>query len=164
MFAILGLAALSVQACSAPRPVEDERSGRNPFVGAWVITRAAVTDPAGTTVNEDPEPGLYIFTERHFSNMLIPGGDRAPFREESTGEERLAAYDNFIADAGTYEYTDTTLTVRNIIAKVPNVMPPYASGPVTYRWRLDGETLALTLRGAWAPVEGQITYTLSRRE
>jgi hypothetical protein len=74
------------------------------------------------------------------------------------------AYDNFIADAGTYEYTDTTLTVRNIIAKVPNVMPPYASGPVTYHWRLDGEALVLTLRSAWAPADGEITYTLSRRE
>lgn len=164
MFAILGLAALSVQACTTPRPAENEQPGRNPFVGAWIITRAAVTDPAGTTVDENPEPGLYIFTERHFSNMLIPGAERVPFREEGTAAERLAAYDNFIADAGTYEYTDTTLTVRNIIAKVPNVMPPYASGPVTYQWRLDGEALVLSLRGAWAPVEGQITYTLSRRE
>jgi len=164
MFAILGVAALSVQACSPPQPVESARPDGNPFVGAWVITRASVTDPTGTTVNDSPEPGLYLFTERHFSNMLIPGAERAPFSPEGTDEERLAAYDNFIADAGTYEYTDTTLTVHNIIAKVPNVMPPYASGPVTYQWRPDGEALVLTLRGAWAPVDGEITYTLSRRE
>jgi hypothetical protein len=164
MFAILALAALSAHACSPPPSVENGRPDRNPFVGAWVISRASITDPGGTTVNDSPEPGLYIFTGRHFSNMLIPGAERAPFSRERTEDERLEAYDNFIADAGTYEYTDTTLTVRNIIAKVPNVMPPYASGPVTYHWRLDGEALVLTLRSAWAPADGEITYTLSRRE
>jgi len=164
MSAILGLAALSAHACSPSLSLENRRPDRNPFVGAWVISRVSVTDPAGTTVNDSPEPGLYIFTERHFSNMLIPGAERAPFSPARTDDERLAAYDNFIADAGTYEYTATTLTARNIIAKVPNVMPPYASDPVTYQWHFDGEALVLTLRGAWAPADGSITYTLSRRE
>lgn len=97
--------------------------------------------------------------------MLIPGPERAPFSQDRTDEERLRAYDNFIADGGTYEHTESTLTASNIIAKVPNVMPPYrTTGPLTYEWRLDGEDLVLTLHGGWAPRDGEITYRLSRLE
>ena len=164
MFLIVGLTVFGVQACTPAQPVESEQAASNPFVGAWLITETSVTDPTGTIVNENPEAGLYIFTERHFSNMLIPGSERAPFSQERTGEERLAAYDNFIADGGTYEYTESTLTANNIVAKVPNVMPPHASGPLTYQWRLDGDELVMTLRGGWALMDGEITYRLSRLE
>jgi hypothetical protein len=88
-----------------------------------------------------------MFTERHFSNILIPNERRALFSGTPTDQERLAAYDNFITDAGTYDATDSTLTTHNLIAKVPNVM---TGGPgITYRYRLEGDTLLLTFRGAW---------------
>ena len=161
---ITGLAVVSVHACTPAQPPESAEAVSNPLFGAWLITETSVTDPTGTTVNENPEPGLYVFTEHHFSNMLIPGSERAPFRQDRTDEERLVAYDNFIADAGTYEYTESTLTAKNIIAKVPNVMPPHASGALTYQWRLDGDALVMTLRGGWAPRDGEITYRLSRLE
>lgn len=105
---------------------------------------------------------MYIFTERHFSNILIPNERRGLFGSTSTDQERLAAYDNFITDAGTYDATDSTLTTHNIIAKVPNVM---TGGPgITYRYRLDGETLVLSFSGGWAPRDGEITYRLRRLE
>lgn len=139
---------------------------RAPLVGAWLITSTSVTTPAGTSLNDSPQPGLYIFTDRHFSNMLIPSSEaRPPLSAARTAEERLTAYDNFIADAGTYELADSTLTVVNIIAKVPNVMPPHRSSRgLTYRYRLRGDSLTLTLRGGWAPPNGEITYRLVRIE
>ena len=139
-------------------------TGSNPFAGAWLITETTTTDDAGTNVNKNPEPGVYIFTERHFSDMLIPGGERVPLGSEWTDAKRLKAYDNFVADSGTYEYTESTVTARNIIAKIPDVMPPHTSGPLTYRWRLDDEDLVLTLTGGWAPPNGEVTYRLSRLE
>ena len=163
MFLVMGLTALGLQACTPAQPVESEPTASNPFVGAWLITETTVTDSTGTTVNENPEAGLYVFTERHFSNMLVPGAERAPFSQEPTDEERLGAYVNFIADAGTYEYTESTLSVDNIIAKVPNVMPPFGFA-MTYQWRLDGDDLFLTFREGWAPMDGEITYRLSRLE
>ena len=163
-FLIIGLTVFGVYACTPAQPVESEPGASNPFVGAWLITETSVTDPTGTTVNDNPEPGLYVFTERHFSNMLIPGSERVRLSPERTDEERLSAYDNFIADAGTYEYTESTLTVDNIIAKVPNVMPPREGFAMTYEWRLDGEQLVITFRDGWAPMDGEITYRLSRLE
>jgi len=133
----------------------------NGLIGAWLIVETTVTTPTGTTTNENPQPGVYIFTERHFSNMLIPNAEgRSPFTEERTDEERLAAYDNFIADSGSYELTDSLLTTHNIIAKVPNAM----NGGFPYRYSLEGDSLVLTFDRGWAPPAGEITYRLVRLE
>lgn len=138
---------------------DGEVSSHTQLIGAWLIAETSVTTPEGTTINENPQPGVYIFTERHFSNMLIPNAEgRPPFSTEWTDAERLAAYDNFIADSGSYELTDSSLTTHNIIAKVPNVM----DASLTYQYSLDGDSLVLTLRGGWAPPDGEITYRLDR--
>ena len=162
---VIGVTIVGLNACRPVERVESQGSIQNPLVGAWLIIATSVTGPTGTTINENPQPGLYIFTDRHFSNMLIPGPERLPFRPDRTDEDRLAAYDNFIADAGTYEFTESTFTVQNIIAKVPNVMPPHRSTKgLTYRWHFEGDSLILTLEGGWAPPNGEITYRLQRLE
>ncbi len=145
---------------------DEEASSRTQLIGAWLITETSVTTEEGTTTNENPQPGVYIFTERHFSNMLIPNKEgRPPFSTARTDAERLAAYDNFIADSGSYELTDSSLTTHNIIAKEPNVMPPYnVDDGLTYGYSFEGESLVLTLRGGWAPPDGEITYRLDRLE
>jgi hypothetical protein len=156
--------AFVVQGGTPAQPAPGGSATLNPLIGAWLISETSTTDHTGTTVNHNPEPGVYIFTQRHFSNMLIPGTARTPFSRPATEKERLSACDNFIADSGSYEYTASRLTAKNIIAKVPNVMPPHSSGALTYEWRVDGDRLTLTLRGGWAPRNGAITYRLSRLE
>ncbi len=98
--------------------------------------------------------------------MLIPSVEqRAPLSAERTDQERLAAFENFIADAGTYESTDSEITVHNIIAKIPNVMPPFRAGAdLTYGYKFEGESLMLTLRGMGWAQGGEITYRLERIE
>lgn len=55
------------------------------LLGAWKITEVSVTSPDTTWTNEDPQPGLYIFSDRHFSNLLVSGTeDRAPAGGEIT--------------------------------------------------------------------------------
>ena len=140
---------------------DGEASSPKQLIGAWLITETSVTTKEGTTTNENPQLGVYIFSERHFSNMLIPNAEgRSPFSEERTDEERLAAYDNFIADSGSYELTDSLLTTHNMIAKVPNAM----DGGFPYRYILDGDSLVLTFDRGWAPPDGEITYRLRRLE
>lgn len=105
--------------------------------------------------------GLYLFTESHFSIMLIDAPEpREPFPPEGpSAEQRLTAYDPFIADAGTYQFDETTLRTRNVIAKVPNVM----TAQIEHQYQLRGDSLTLTFSGAWAPPDGEITYHLARR-
>ncbi len=94
--------------------------------------------------------------------MLIPG-DRArvEWPGEGTPEERLAAFENFVADAGTYEATDSVITMSNIIAKLPWAMNLGGGGP--YRYSISGDTLTLTFGPGWQG-ETEITYRLIRLE
>ncbi len=137
----------------------DERDG---LVGTWRIVETTRTTADSTWVNESPQPGLYIFTQRHFSLMLIPADSpRVVWPADGTPEERLAAFENFVADAGTYEATDSVLTMSNIIAKLPWAMNAGGGGP--YRYRLDGDTLTLSFTPGWLG-ESEITYRLVRLE
>ena len=130
-------------------------------VGAWLITETACSTAEGTVVNEGPQTGLYVFTERHFSLMLIPGAEARPlFSESRTDQERLAAYDNFIADAGTYDVSGDVLTTDNMIAKVPNAM----DGGFPHRYSLEEDSLVLSFEGGWAPPCDELTYSLRRLE
>ena len=159
VFAI-ATAIVLVNGCGQSNNLDTQIESHKGLVGAWLIVETTVTTLDGTTTNENPQPGVYIFTERHFSNMLIPEERRSLFGEERTDEERLAAYDNFIADSGSYELTDSLLTTHNMIAKVPNAM----DGGFPYRYTLDGDSLVLTFDRGWAPPDGEITYRLRRLE
>lgn len=138
----------------------DNASRKNLLVGAWLIKETSVTTTEGTSTDKNPPPGIYIFTDQHFSNTLIPkGGERLPFTDRTTPEEMLAAYNNFIAEAGSYEVTESTLTTHNIVAKIPN----YMNGRIIYQYKLEGDSLRLLLHDdGWAPEGGKILYHLVR--
>ena len=138
----------------------DNASRKNLLVGAWLIKETSVTTTEGTSTDKNPPPGIYIFTEQHFSNTLIPKAEeRLPFTNQTTQDEMLAAYNNFIAEAGSYEVTESTLTTHNIVAKIPNFM----NGRIVYRYKLEGDSLTLILHDdGWAPEGGEIVYQLAR--
>ena len=130
------------------------------LVGAWQIVESATTTPDSSWIDKSPQPGLYMFTDRHFSLMLIPQDTvRAPLIQNATCEERIAAFENFVADAGSYESSDTLIIMKNIIAKLPRAMNGDAGGP--YRYWIKGDSLTLSFSGGWA-AGGKITYRLVR--
>jgi hypothetical protein len=92
--------------------------------GAWRVT--AVTRADGK-VNSSPEPGLYIFTGRHYSIQLVNAPRPSAAGNQSPDKERLAAYDAFTANTGTYEVNGSTLTTRPMVAKNPSVMSGQAT-------------------------------------
>ena len=145
--------------CGPAERSDMEAELRSSLLGAWRITEVSVTSPDTTWTSKNPQPGLYIFSDRHFSNLLVSGTeDRTPFTDETTDEEELAAYQRFIGDAGTYEVSDTELTTHNIVAQDPNFM----NGGFTYRYTVRGDSLVLTFNAGWAPAGGKITYRLVR--
>ena len=126
--------------------------------GVWRVTElwtCAPESPAlplalllGTT-EVDPQPSLCIFTRRHYSFMLArpdlslaetQGDQRGP---GPTDAEKVAAYDSFDAHSGTYDLVGTTLTLQPVIAKAPD---PFGRRPISFSYRLDGDTLWLTFR------------------
>ena len=158
---LLALTACQQSASQLPDQAgEQAQTADNPLAGAWRITEASVTSPDTSYTDTDPQPGLYLFLDRHYSTLLVPGPERASFTDETTDAEMLAAYENFIANTGTYTVSDSTPTLQHIVTKFPNVM----SDTLTYTYQVEGNTLRLTLSGvAWAE-EGEIQYTLARVE
>ena len=112
--------------------------------GVWHVVERSFTSPDTSWTVSDPQPGQYFFGETHFSVQEIrESGPRALFAEHTTGLERLAAFDVFHAHAGTYEVTDSTLTIVPTLAKSPNSMDGRG---YSYDYGIDGNRLTITGR------------------
>lgn len=122
--------------------VSAQSSKKKPIEGAWKVTEIVVTGANASNV-ANPQPGLIIFARKHYSVMWVPGNQpRSLFKGESpTDEEKIAAYDSFVANSGTYEVTGATLTLHPMVARSPNFM---AGGVSKSQLRIEGTTLWLT--------------------
>ena len=122
--------------------VVSAQSSKKPIEGAWKVAEIVVTGENESNV-PNPQPGLIIFTQKHYSAMWVPGNQpRTLFKGDvPTNEEKVAAYDSFVANSGTYEVAEGTLTLHPIVARSPNFM---AGGVSKYQLRIEGTTLWLT--------------------
>lgn len=118
-----------------------QSSRRKPIEGVWRVTEVVVTG-ADASTEANPQPGLIIFTRKHYSVMRVPGNQpRTLFKgEDPTNEEKIAAYDSFIANTGTYEVAGAILTLHPMVARSPNFM---AGGVAKNEFRIEGTTLWL---------------------
>lgn len=87
--------------------------------GAWKVV--AVTAADGKMDNA-PQPGLYVFTDKHYSIQRVNAARLALPAQNAPDKDRLAAYDAFTANTGTYEVKGATLMTKPIVAKNPSVM------------------------------------------
>ena len=125
---------------------------RRPIEGVWKVTEIVVTGAGASSVS-NAQPSLLIFTRTHYSIMYVPGDKPRTLRkaadprkaEDASAEEKAAAYDSIIANAGTYQLEGSTITIRPIVSKDPNYM---GGGFNTYRFRIDGTTLSLTSKSS----------------
>ena len=140
--ALAALTAILLTACQRGERAEHSES---PLEGAWSVASIHVTGPdsANTTV----QPSLFLFGDKGYSMMRVTGAQpRALAATDSdTDAEKLAAYDSFIANSGTYEVADSTLTIHPVVARSPNYM---SGGSDKYHFRVSGDTLWLSNTGA----------------
>jgi hypothetical protein len=122
--------------------VSAQSSTKKPIEGVWKVTEIVVTGANASNV-ANPQPGLIIFTQKHYSVMWVPGNQpRSLFKgEDPTDQEKIAAYDSFVANSGTYELAGATLTLHPMVARSPNFM---AGGVSKVQMRIEGTTLWLT--------------------
>ncbi len=137
--------------------------------GAWQTTEVSFTSPDTSWTETSLQPSLTIFAKQHYSIMFVPGteprslfaGDEPTFGSfEPTDAEKLAAYDSFIANSGTYQVSGSTLTTRPMVAKNPNFM---SGGSFTFTYQIEGDTLRLTFTPPWA-TDAEERVTLVRLE
>ena len=96
----------------------------NPSIrGVWRVVERSFATAGSSRVETHPQPGQYIFAQRYFSVQEIrESGPRELLTAETSDSARLAAFDVFHAHSGTYETTDSTLTITPTLAKSPNSM------------------------------------------
>ncbi len=114
------------------------------LVGAWKVTEIATVGPDVDKVNSEPQPGLFLFTQNHYSMIWTPGNNP---RENSqtiwspTAEEKIAFFNTIIVNSGIYEQTDSTFTTRPLVAKTPE----FIGGSALYTYHARQDTLWLTI-------------------
>ena len=130
---------------------------RQSIQGVWRVVERTITDspagrrdpfgafPAGTYTNSQPE--LMIFTGRHYSRTTDTAAQPRPTTPYKTPgrptlEELQAEWGPFVANAGTYEVSGTTVTLHAIVAKNPRAQAEKNFTRLTFK--LDGNNLWLT--------------------
>ena len=119
-----------------------QTAAKKSIEGVWKVAEIVITGAGASNVTS-PQPSLFIFSRGYYSMMSIPGNQpRALFKaEDPTSQEKIVAFDSFIANTGTYEVAASTLTIRPMVARYPNFM---AGGFDKYQFRIEGNTLWLT--------------------
>ena len=152
----LALLGSSLSAQSAP-PVTQG------LPGAWRVIEVTTTGP-GASTDTTPEPGLYIFTEKHFSFTRVTGDTpRTTVGDAYATVSQLRDILRFAAQAGTYEVVGNDLVLRRVAAlSAPNMLP---GNTATYGFRLAGDTLWLTTKAAQSgPLSNPLIVKLVRVE
>jgi Lipocalin-like domain len=126
----------------APSTTAAQNRTANGLEGVWRETEIVVTGRDASTI-QNPQPSIYVFTPTHYAMMGTLGDrPRALFKSlDPTNEEKIAGFDSFWGNSGTYEVTGDVLTIRPVVARMPNFM---AGGFQRYQFHVDGNTLLLT--------------------
>lgn len=117
-----------------------------PLTGAWEVTKIQMTGPNARTV-ANPQPGLYLFTGKYFSIMMVMGDHPRPIHPtlpevaKATAQEILAVYGPYVANTGAYEIHGGTLIMHPLVSKNPELM----GGSVTYSFEIQGNSLTLRM-------------------
>ena len=117
--------------------------------GAWKPVEVVVdSGPDRGRHTTDVQPGLLIFTKRHYSMTFVQGFKARSLPSDNTTNEQLAQlFVPFTANAGTYRHTGSTVTLSPTVAKNPAVMD---GKPISVTVRIKGDTLWATPTGAFA--------------
>jgi len=124
------------------------------ILGSW---RVVEVSGAAEGANAHPQPGLFIFTGKHYSIMRVTGTTPRPkyaSNNVATGPEKIASYDGLFAQSGTYEISGSTIITRPLVAKAEF---PMTGPPAKAQIKVEGDTLW------WTFASGQ-TIKLTRVE
>jgi hypothetical protein len=135
--------AVSATGCTNNDAESGQKQEQASNTPVWRETETVATGRWSTIQNT--QPSLYIFTPTHYA-MMGTIGDRpqALYKAlDPTTEEKIAAFDSFWGNSGTYEVTGDVVTIRPVVARNPNFM---AGGFEKYQFGVDGDTLSLTLK------------------
>ncbi len=141
--------------------------------GIWRLQTLTGVAPDGSEHQIKHVDGLLIFMPGYYSMTLVHSDEpRTPFVAQftETDEEKIAAFDTNTANAGTYEISDgKLLMIHPLAAKNPG----FTGGHGEYDFRIEGDTLYLTMVGVYmstgiqtlpGPIVKLVEYEFARVE
>jgi len=143
------------------------QSARGTIQGTWQVAEMRITGPTPRTISvPEPRPNLVVFTAKYYSRVEVQAENPRPVLANpatATADELRAAWGPFVGEAGTYEMTADTVTMRPFASKNPAVMGPGIF--VVYQYKVDGNTLTITQqRNQSGPFPNPFTLRLVRVE
>lgn len=157
---------ITLIACAPPAT---ETAKPSPIEGAWKIVDVTGSGSDSAATNHNPQASIVTIGPKYYSWMAVSSATPRALHKAltPTAAERLASYDSFVANSGTYERTDSTFSIHPILARVPNFMGE------TYHVRISGDTAWLQVASSDArfrvgnaevsePAGGITKYTLVR--
>ena len=115
---ILGLCVFGLSATTAYGQM------KNPLMGAWKVTEIANPDRPPLT---NPQAGLYIFTEKHYSAVRLNGEKPLPIypsNDKATDADKVAVFNILYMNTGSYAVSGNMLTLSPMVAKSAFAMVP----------------------------------------
>jgi hypothetical protein len=135
--------------------------------GVWQAVEVTLPAPVNQTIAiPEPRPNLMVVTAKHYSRVQVESEGTRPMVADVTkasAEELRATWGPFYAEAGTYEVSGNTITMRPVAAKNPAAMT--AGAFTTWSFTMEGNALRVTAeRNQNGPIADRVTLKLVRVE
>jgi hypothetical protein len=114
---------------------------KGPLVGAWKVTE--IENP-GSPPLTNPQAGLYLFTEKHYSAVRLNGSKPLPSypsNDVATDADKVAVFNMLYLNTGAYAVSGNKLTLSPQVAKSAFAMMPGRT--LEYEFTVKGDTLTL---------------------
>jgi hypothetical protein len=114
---------------------------RNPLMGAWKVSEVQNPNQPPLT---NPQPGLYVFSEKHYSAIRIQGTKPLPAypsNDKATAADKAQVFDSLYMNTGAYTINGNTLITMPQVAKSAFAMAP--GRKTEYTFTVSGNTLTL---------------------
>ena len=114
---------------------------KNPLMGAWKVTEIANPNSPPLT---NPQAGLYLFTEKHYSAVRLNGAKPLPSypsNDVATDADKVAVFNILYMNTGSYAVSGNRLTLSPMVAKSAFAMAPGRT--LEYEFTVKGDMLTL---------------------
>jgi len=117
----------------------------NAIVGVWKLLTVVYVSAEDVTTIDPALPGLFIFTEDHYSMTWMP----LKVQQEAYADqwhpndaEKVQSYNSIVTNTGRYKLSGTELTTYVEVAKTP----AFVGGRAVYQCDIDGDEIRLEIK------------------
>ncbi len=116
----------------------------NSILGVWRLQTVEYVSGSELTTIDPALPGLFIFTEKHYSMTWMPLQDQQEAYADKwhpNDTEKVQSYNSIVTNTGRYQLSGSELTTNVEVAKTP----AFVGGKAIYRCELNDDEVSLQI-------------------